>query len=51
MDVALPGLFVQLVPGRTEPVLNYLVTGVEAGMYLPDAADRRLKTVRVVEED
>ncbi|WUR86750.1 hypothetical protein OG967_47205 [Streptomyces phaeochromogenes] len=47
-----PGIPVVL-PGErlTEPVLNYLVTGVEAGMYLPDAADGQLKTVRVVEED
>ncbi|MEU9955137.1 ornithine decarboxylase [Streptomyces sp. NPDC050982] len=47
-----PGIPVVL-PGErlTEPVLNYLVTGVEAGMFLPDAADQRLKTVRVVEED
>ncbi|MGA5508104.1 hypothetical protein [Streptomyces umbrinus] len=40
------------LPGErlTEPVLNYLVTGVKAGMFLPDAADQRLKTVRVVED-
>ncbi|MGC9538351.1 aminotransferase class I/II-fold pyridoxal phosphate-dependent enzyme [Streptomyces sp. UG1] len=46
-----PGIPVVL-PGErlTEPVLHYLVTGVEAGMFLPDAADRRLNTVRVVEE-
>ncbi|WP_031483047.1 aminotransferase class I/II-fold pyridoxal phosphate-dependent enzyme [Streptomyces bicolor] len=46
-----PGIPVVL-PGErlTEPVLKYLVTGVEAGMFLPDAADRRLTTVRVVAE-
>ncbi len=46
-----PGIPVAL-PGErlTEPVLRYLVTGVEAGMFLPDAADQRLKTVRVVED-
>ncbi|MET7488497.1 ornithine decarboxylase [Streptomyces sp. NPDC005538] len=39
-----------VLPGErlTEPVLRYLTTGVEAGMHLPDAADSRLKTVRVV---
>jgi len=46
-----PGIPVAL-PGErlTEPVLTYLVTGVEAGMFLPDAADQRLNTVRVVED-
>ena len=46
-----PGIPVAL-PGErlTEPVLKYLVTGVKAGMFLPDAADQRLKTVRVVED-
>ncbi|GAA4064659.1 ornithine decarboxylase [Streptomyces shaanxiensis] len=46
-----PGIPVVL-PGErlTAPVLKYLVTGVEAGMFLPDAADRRLTTVRVVAE-
>ncbi|MFJ8537214.1 aminotransferase class I/II-fold pyridoxal phosphate-dependent enzyme [Streptomyces sp. NPDC093591] len=46
-----PGIPVVL-PGErlTEPVLDYLVTGVAAGMFLPDAADRRLDTVRVVAE-
>lgn len=41
-----------ILPGErlTEPVLKYLLTGVEAGMFLPDAADRRLDTVRVVAE-
>ncbi|MEU6227257.1 ornithine decarboxylase [Streptomyces sp. NPDC047042] len=47
-----PGIPVVL-PGErlTEPVLKYLTTGVEAGMYLPDAADGQLSTVRVVAED
>ncbi|KOV72329.1 ornithine decarboxylase [Streptomyces sp. AS58] len=41
-----------VLPGEllTGPVLEYLTTGVAAGMFLPDAADRRLKTVRVVAE-
>ncbi|GHF01913.1 ornithine decarboxylase [Streptomyces griseoluteus] len=41
-----------VLPGErlTEPVLRYLVTGVRAGMNLPDAADPGLKTVRVVAE-
>ncbi|MFF7404711.1 aminotransferase class I/II-fold pyridoxal phosphate-dependent enzyme [Streptomyces murinus] len=44
-----PGIPVVL-PGErlTRPVLDYLTTGVAAGMFLPDAADQRLKTVRVV---
>ncbi|MFF4963235.1 aminotransferase class I/II-fold pyridoxal phosphate-dependent enzyme [Streptomyces sp. NPDC001222] len=44
-----PGIPVVL-PGErlTEPVLQYLTTGVAAGMFLPDAADQRLTTVRVV---
>jgi arginine decarboxylase len=29
-------------------VLDYLVTGVQAGMLIPDAADPTLRTVRVV---
>ncbi|MGW6738108.1 aminotransferase class I/II-fold pyridoxal phosphate-dependent enzyme [Streptomyces sp. NPDC055013] len=39
-----------VLPGEllTEPVLEYLTTGVAAGMFLPDAADRELQTVRVV---
>ncbi|MFG1664216.1 aminotransferase class I/II-fold pyridoxal phosphate-dependent enzyme [Streptomyces sp. Y7] len=47
-----PGIPVAL-PGErlTKPVLEYLTTGVRAGMFLPDAADRNLDTVRVVEED
>ncbi|MGW7613588.1 aminotransferase class I/II-fold pyridoxal phosphate-dependent enzyme [Streptomyces sp. NPDC054766] len=42
-----------VLPGErlTEPVLQYLASGVAAGMFLPDAADQRLKTVRVVAED
>ncbi|MEU6814639.1 ornithine decarboxylase [Streptomyces sp. NPDC046860] len=46
-----PGIPVVL-PGEqlTEPVLRYLVTGVRAGMNLPDAADPGLTTVRVVAE-
>ncbi|GHF59678.1 ornithine decarboxylase [Streptomyces mashuensis] len=46
-----PGIPAAL-PGErlTEPVLQYLRTGVEAGMYVPDAADVRLRTVRVVVE-
>ncbi|MFE9017136.1 aminotransferase class I/II-fold pyridoxal phosphate-dependent enzyme [Streptomyces sp. NPDC007808] len=46
-----PGIPVVL-PGErlTEPVLKYLVTGVESGMFLPDAADGSLHTVRVVAE-
>ncbi|MGW7384401.1 aminotransferase class I/II-fold pyridoxal phosphate-dependent enzyme [Streptomyces sp. NPDC054794] len=47
-----PGIPVVL-PGErlTEPVLEYLTTGVAAGMFLPDAADQRLNTVRVVAEN
>ncbi|MFK4069439.1 aminotransferase class I/II-fold pyridoxal phosphate-dependent enzyme [Streptomyces sp. NPDC029674] len=43
-----PGIPVVL-PGErlTEPVLNYLTSGVRAGMNLPDAADNSLTTVRV----
>ncbi|MFF5020272.1 aminotransferase class I/II-fold pyridoxal phosphate-dependent enzyme [Streptomyces sp. NPDC001165] len=46
-----PGIPVAL-PGErlTEPVLEYLTSGVTAGMFLPDAADKRLNTVRVVAE-
>ncbi|GGI93904.1 hypothetical protein GCM10010121_000320 [Streptomyces brasiliensis] len=43
--VALPG------ERLTEPVPEYLVTGVEAGMFRPDAADQRLRTVRVVAQE
>lgn len=39
-----------VVPGErlSAAVLDYLRTGVEAGMVLPDAADKQLRTVRVV---
>lgn len=39
-----------LLPGEviTRPVIDYLRSGVAAGMYLPDPADHRLETVRVV---
>ncbi len=39
-----------VLPGErlTEPVLRYLRTGLEAGMYLPDPTDPDLETVRVV---
>ncbi|MBB5937908.1 lysine decarboxylase [Streptomyces zagrosensis] len=38
------------LPGErlTEPVLRYLRTGLDAGMRIPDAADERLRTVRVL---
>jgi arginine decarboxylase len=44
-----PGVPV-LAPGEVinEDVLQYLTTGVEAGMLIPDAADPTMKTVRVV---
>lgn len=46
-----PGIPAAL-PGErlTEPVLRYLRTGKAAGMNLPDAADPRLETVRVVRD-
>ncbi|MGW3031577.1 aminotransferase class I/II-fold pyridoxal phosphate-dependent enzyme [Streptomyces sp. NPDC001178] len=39
-----------VLPGErlTEPVLRYLRTGLEAGMYLPDPSDSKLETIRVV---
>ncbi|WP_103381380.1 aminotransferase class I/II-fold pyridoxal phosphate-dependent enzyme [Pseudonocardia dioxanivorans] len=39
-----------LLPGEriTGEVVDYLATGVQAGMVLPDPADPRLETVRVV---
>ena len=39
-----------VLPGEllTEPVLEYLRTGLAAGMNLPDPADAELKTIRVV---
>jgi lysine decarboxylase len=38
-----------VLPGEliTEPVIEYLRTGLAAGMNLPDAADPKLNTVRV----
>ncbi|MGI5466543.1 aminotransferase class I/II-fold pyridoxal phosphate-dependent enzyme [Streptomyces sp. CA-132043] len=47
-----PGIPAAL-PGErlTEPVLNYLRTGIEAGMNLPDATDTTLGTVRVLVEE
>ncbi|MBZ4322920.1 aminotransferase class I/II-fold pyridoxal phosphate-dependent enzyme [Streptomyces huiliensis] len=46
-----PGIPTAL-PGErlTRPVLEYLRTGIEAGMHLPDAADPELRTVRVTRE-
>ncbi|MEU1280683.1 aminotransferase class I/II-fold pyridoxal phosphate-dependent enzyme [Streptomyces sp. NPDC005805] len=46
-----PGIPVVL-PGErlTGPVLDYLRSGVAAGMHLPDARDPRLRTVRVTRE-
>jgi arginine decarboxylase len=37
------------VPGEqfNEAVIDYLRSGLEAGMNVPDAADTSLKTVRV----
>lgn len=39
-----------VLPGErlTEPVLRYLRSGLDAGMYLPDPSDPELATVRVV---
>jgi arginine/lysine/ornithine decarboxylase len=47
-----PGIPAAL-PGErlTSEVLNYLRSGVEAGMVVPDAADTEVKTVRVTVED
>jgi arginine/lysine/ornithine decarboxylase len=44
-----PGVPV-LVPGEriNEPTLDYLTSGVQAGMLIPDAADPTMKSVRVV---
>ncbi|MFF4953361.1 aminotransferase class I/II-fold pyridoxal phosphate-dependent enzyme [Streptomyces chattanoogensis] len=41
-----------VLPGEllTEPVLQYLRSGIEAGMNVPDAVDTRLDTVRVLVE-
>jgi arginine decarboxylase len=39
-----------LLPGEviTRPVVEYLRSGLAAGMYIPDAADKKLDTIRVV---
>jgi arginine/lysine/ornithine decarboxylase len=44
-----PGIPVVL-PGErlTQPVLDYLLSGLEAGMALPDPSDPGLKTIRVM---
>jgi arginine decarboxylase len=44
-----PGVPV-LAPGEriSQDALDYLTSGVAAGMLIPDAADSELKTVRVV---
>lgn len=34
-----------------EPVLRYLRSGLDAGMYLPDPSDPALETIRVVAEE
>ncbi|GAA4593207.1 ornithine decarboxylase [Planotetraspora phitsanulokensis] len=41
-----------ITPGEriTAPVLRYLITGLAAGMHIPDASDPTLKTLRVVDE-
>ncbi|WP_027930545.1 aminotransferase class I/II-fold pyridoxal phosphate-dependent enzyme [Amycolatopsis thermoflava] len=40
-----------VAPGEviTRPVVDYLLSGLDAGMYLPDPADPQLKTFRVVQ--
>jgi arginine/lysine/ornithine decarboxylase len=45
-----PGVPV-IVPGErlNEAVIDYLLTGLEAGMVLPDPADPSLKTIRVMQ--
>jgi arginine decarboxylase len=47
-----PGIPAAL-PGErlNAPVLEYLVSGVEAGMVVPDAADTTLETIRVAIEE
>jgi len=44
-----PGVPV-LLPGEviSKPAVEYLRSGIAAGMYIPDAADRKLDTIRVV---
>jgi arginine decarboxylase len=47
-----PGIPV-IIPGErvTAELLDYLRSGVHAGMQLPDAADSALDTIRVVSAD
>jgi lysine decarboxylase len=47
-----PGIPV-VVPGERidDAVVEYLRTGLDAGMNVPDAADSRLRTIRVVARD
>lgn len=42
-----------MAPGEviTQDVLNYLTTGVAAGMLIPDAADPQVSSVRIVAAD
>jgi arginine/lysine/ornithine decarboxylase len=42
-----------LLPGEriTRPVLDYLSSGLRAGMVIPDASDPKLDTIRVLVED
>jgi arginine/lysine/ornithine decarboxylase len=42
-----------LLPGEriNKAAIDYLRSGVEAGMVLPDPADPELKTIRVVREE
>jgi hypothetical protein len=44
-----PGIPV-IVPGEriNEPIITYLLTGLQAGMTLPDPADPSLNTIRVM---
>jgi len=41
-----------VLPGEviTQPMLDYLRSGLGAGMELPDPADSELKSIRVVAE-
>ncbi|MEU0473574.1 Orn/Lys/Arg family decarboxylase [Streptomyces olivaceus] len=41
-----------VLPGErlSEPVLRYLRSGLDAGMYLPDPSAPALETIRVVAE-
>jgi arginine/lysine/ornithine decarboxylase len=45
-----PGIPV-IIPGEriTQPVVEYLLTGLQAGMTLPDPADPSLNTIRVMQ--